>query len=365
MIVFSVTCLIVTVSQFALIYGWRWSCLSKFPGISNFLSCTNTKHQQMKQIDTFSKRFSLTAIVSYLLLCLSYTIYPLICYWALFVVEKNSSKLYNTGKNIDIFVSRPLWAFCKFPIYILFLRKLNYTFGNTRYAISFKYFVLLVSLMLIEFIIVVFANISNVVYVATSIKQYERMLIYCLFFDIILDSSIAIIFITLYVVKLKQMSQQDILQNIQMSGSGIGSIHLHSASGQDTGITKEEEYEFDNNLLATSKQQQILYFMTKYTILCIGAMMFEIVSGLLASLRTYLNINNHIDSSCAEFDNCFVLLWMFEEFFFTLDCLINLMCFYLNFNVQHDNYMYLCGICHGYFENAFKNDIKKNAIEQL
>ena len=391
MILCCIISMIITISLYYLICNC--GCFEQFRWLTKFFSCSYIKKQQIGEIGSFFRYFSLFGVSCYFILCILYTIYPFLGYYSTAVWHKYG--LEHTYLMLDVMFARPLWALCKFPIYILFLARLYVTFKNTYYSVDKKYYILLLVLIICEMIILVFCNLGLILpFVNPDIstdgklfKFWENIFVIMLLCDIIADTIIGIVFTTLFVSKLKQMTQNDLHSTIisnktlvnnldeylllsskknkkirspkSPKSSTIGSSKW-SSSTRSTRSTIASTSSSYSNAIISEQHEQIIHVMTKFTILCIVSMISTWLCGFVAGIRTYLNINH--GEECPWQSNCYITLWMMGDFLIAFDSLVNIMCFYLSFAIQEKIYMCLCWRFHQCCSDRFQYNIEKKTI---
>ena len=311
------------------------------------------------------KNFALFGTTSYCILCIVYTVYPFIGFYSTYVWHND--KLIHFYQVLDVLFARPLWAFCKFPIYILFLARLHFTFKNTYYSVDKKYYVVLLVLMFAEMVILIFCNLGLIIpFVNPNIQDYSKLYTFwlniftiMLLCDIIVDALIGIIFTALFVSKLKQMTQNNIETAIIENKIVDNTFdeYLMSSSEKQLDINKR------NAEYINKKHEKIVGVMTKFTILCIVSMISGWICGLVAGIRTYINVNHRED--CPWGSDCYISLRMTGDFLIAFDSLINIMCFYLSFAVQEKIYLCLCLKFHQSCSHRFEQNIKQKTILKI
>ena len=300
---------------------WQWQLVLWVDGIScvacMFILLMVWYHIQIVQL-SFSTNlighFSTLGIISFTLSAMFKT-------WREITYTMPSIELYHT--IIISAVYSLTWSLGQIFVYLLFIERLKYSFKNTKYASSKRYFYPFYIGIGLFLIISIVAQIIQILYKSHAINRVfysdsgdARNLAQCII-DVILSIGLLYVFIK----KLSDLNKDLSVFNADevYQGSDKSSISLNS------------------------RQEAVIKIVSKLTIItCFAVGSTQIL--MIYSTITFLICNGPID---CEFGMGHNYLKTITEGLWGLDCFINCLCIYLSFGFEHSYNMYysICGCC--------------------
>lgn len=296
------------------------------------------------------------------------------CYhvWDSFEYTKKSGNIVGPKFTIIMCVSDVFYYVANIFTYIVFIHRVYYTFKNSRYAIRKIHLVFLTIILVMDTVAIFIYVFCLTTFFANAQNSSTDMLLIVLSFDTINDIAINITLLYLFLTKLRRIVLNLNFQSIDELSSTQQQHNDRSTLIQNVGNSKEtididhdnnESTETDENLdfenmysdifNLDDKQKEIVYIMTKVSLLTIIAALFAQSFNIITAFNEYTFSGNGYTEK----------LYIGAIIAYTcrgIEGFINCTVLYLMFTFSINEYKFCCGKCHKCLYSSCILNVKQN-----
>ena len=255
---------------------------------------------------------------------------------------------YEWQQDIITSVNTISWAFGQLCIYLLFVLNLHFTFKNTLLALSKRVLIFLYILIILFFILQLSFTVLFIIYYNLFISDAQFSMIamvivsVTVFNDIILSFALVYLFVNklfkLFVLTLTHENHSKLgpydVSKEESKSSWL--IQAQKSLAEELGVEAVRVSKNKKDVGLNVKQESILNTASKYAILSSIAIISTQLY-LISQLNNVISINGSQDYYNWSFRIYTALL--------SLDCFINSLCIFLNFEFNQLCFLKCCCLC--------------------